>query len=530
MAVTINQTATEFVNQINNDVAAAAQSGGSSGGGGSVSTLSRTIKMKTQGGRLVNGSIVGESSIAGDNMTRDSFMRYCHTTLMLGIENCSITNVAKESGETLSISCFDANGDYIKSVADVSEIEPNACYVKFQVNKSSDYTSLRILEITVSGKPTFHKNKLPLMDYDHFLFETKMPNIKGGVDSTNAYTGGTSPSERFYDKGYVMLPPNYTMDGDPVPLVVCCHGTSGFQFSKVHSKKAYYYISRFLANNGYAICDCTGVTNKYSNVTESFGAPTYAASLANLVKFLTENLNVKDDGVYVMSKSAGGFMSHYLAVTQPFKVRAVGSFSPALSPIISLINHTRYYTQTANMEAAQIGISYTFNGDYGANDRNAVLNNITKWRQIDPFFLNTDLTDDEVKAIVYDAHNLTPSATTDGLVVKTNSSYNGTTVDLSQRCRRVTCPTKIWSGINDVNAPHDNVRLFVEMAQRGGSPCYLRAVPGGHNDVDWDENALTIQSYNTKYGGVVTNTREHLAGATGVVVAVAELVDWFNQW
>ena len=83
------------------------------------------------------------------------------------------------------------------------------------------------------------------------------------------------------------------------------------------------------------------------------------------------------------------------------------------------------------------------------------------------------------------------------------------------------CPTEIWIAEDDWVVFHGNSKLFVEMAQRTGSPCYLRTMPkntGGHHAVDTAENALKV-NYITKYAGVVE-----------IPAAYAELVDWFNRW
>lgn len=558
MAVRIDQTATEFVNQINNDVAAAAQSGGSSGGGGSVSTLSRTIKMKTQGGALVtgdnsfgcngfmevyhtSGKYIGQIGASTAITTeRNKFRQNCHTTLMLGIENCKVTSVTIDSEETLTIFCYDSNGGYISNVSLVSEIPTNACYVKFQVGKTSDYTSLRILEVAVSGKPTLHKNSVPkLMEYAPFRFETNMPIMKGNItenDTAKLTTyQGSNASVRYFDTGVVMLPPNYTIDGDPVPLIVCCHGTTLSQnefFNKV--KGNWFYIWEFFAKNGYAVADCSGTTDAYYNVGEGFGAPSYSAALSNLVGFLIENYNIKNDGVYISCKSAGGFMAAFLAETQPFKIRAAGLLAPALSPTISLANHASQQTEVANMEAEQLGIDYRFTAsNFDAEAKASIITNIAKWRQTDGFFRNTDISDSEMATIVSAAHAAAGLNTkTDGLNIVLKD--NGNEEILATKKRWVPCPLKIWISQGDATVFYDNSRVFVEMGQRAGSPCYLRTVPSAtttgqshHAMVDTSTDAPRIQSYKTKYGGIATKIGTL---PDGIPIAIAELVDWFNQW
>ena len=88
------------------------------------------------------------------------------------------------------------------------------------------------------GIPSFRKNTTPqfITSYE-FSFETEYPSVFD-LSLTNAnrelsedetdYCGETSV-ERYYDYGFIKLPPNYKADGDPVPLVIYIHSTGGWQ-------------------------------------------------------------------------------------------------------------------------------------------------------------------------------------------------------------------------------------------------------------------------------------------------------------
>ena len=236
-----------------------------------------------------------------------------------------------------------------------------------------------------------------------------------------------------------------------------------------------------------------------------------------MVNYLIENYNLKDDGIYVYGKSSGGFLAHLLALEQPVKVKAAGSLAPALSPMVSIAHHARTYTSTANMEARQLGIDHVFtSGQFDETDQASITDNVSLWRKIDPFFSGTDLTDEQVEQILKMCY------AAGGNSYHLNISDIPEAVDLCDSAKRyVPCPTQIWVAEDDFIVFEGNSRLFVEMAQRAGSPCYLRSLPSGtgaHHAVDTDDKALLV-NYITKYAGQVE-----------VPVAYAELVDWFNRW
>lgn len=472
-------------------------------GSGSISAVDHIISMQMQGGIMENGYIK-------ENISTDSqFFNYCHTVLMLGIENCKVKNVAVDSNETLTIFYYGLDGTYIGSTTSVSSIPTTAYFVKFMVKNTTAYASLRTpLLVTVQGKPSLVKNKTPeLVTSKYFSFETSMP-APTDID-TNVYVGTNA---RVYDNGFIKLPPNYTIDGAPVPLVVYVHGTSGYGFSDGASG-TYAPYHEFIANNGYAICDCSGLTNIYKGAN-AFGAPSFVSSIVNMVKYLTNNYNIKDDGVYLFGKSSGGFIVHMLTETQSVKIKAAGSLAPALSPMVSMSHHARTYNSAANVEAQQIGITETISSSFTDTDKALILDNIKKWKQIDAFFTNTDLTDEQIRTIVNNCYNA-------GGQHRNITDIADNTAILDNAKRWIYCPLKIWIAKDDYVVYHGNSKMYVDMAQRAGCQCYLRSMPSGtgaHHAVDRDENAIKV-NYTTKYAGTVE-----------IPVAFAELVDWFNRW
>lgn len=165
-----------------------------------------------------------------------SFKRYCHTVMMLNIENCTVTNISAANGETLTIFYYDANckckgyvsGTNISTTIQAlyaNEILPkDRCYIKIMLNKSSNYTSLRQLDITIEGKAVLVKNDTPSRCAAHyFCYTTSYPSAaetETGPEnkylgtsvlnsSTRQYTPINAETEQ-YDSGFIVLPPNYS--------------------------------------------------------------------------------------------------------------------------------------------------------------------------------------------------------------------------------------------------------------------------------------------------------------------------------
>lgn len=537
--LTKDANATQFVRDLNIDLDYLEN--GISGG----SETSDTVLMQLQGGRIATATS-SATTIEGNNVvgypcasTNDSeFFNNCHTRLMLDIGLCTLTGVTVESGETLTIFCYNSSGEYIQYVSSVGSIPSGTRYVKFMVSKSTAYTSLRKLRVLFQGNATQAKNITPEpVTTSYFSFDTEYPSMD--ASGNIIYTGANSQS-RYYDNGMIKLPPNYSTTGDPVPLVVFVHGTNGFDFYK-GPKPLYGEQQGFVANNGYALCDCSGITNvgKYLLTNEgsydnTYFSPSFITCLHSLVEYVNANYNVKTDGVYLISKSAGGYTLHLLTQLQVLNIKAAASLAPG----ISTFGNMDYYTTSSNRAMkrtfGQLGITLTSSS--WSTNKQIVLNNIHKLRQIDPLFFGTDLTDEEVESLVrvlYYKNSLnkkqfsTCSECMNGVTITEGSMSEGTGLPAGTVVPGINSvginfhvPTWIWIADDDVNVSPKEANLYAQMSARGGSPCGITKISGGkgaHHAVDTASNAPKVR-YQTKYAGEVE-----------IVKAYAQLVDWFNN-
>lgn len=477
---------------------------------------------------------------------RTNFKHYCHTILMLDITNGSVTDV--DTDDTLNVFWYDSDGKFLLTSTSIEVIPQGACYVKFQIYSDTEYKLPPNIKVSVNGSVKLCKNNVPgLLEYVPFRFETQIPVTDDTVETCELeYTVKT----RCVDTGVAVMPSNYTMNGKPVPLVIFCHGTSfRNDFFLMPQNGENFEVPEFLAKNGYAVAQCSGVTDLYYDVNAGFGAPSHINAIQNLVKYVIANYNVEPNGVYIACKSAGGFAASFLAQMAPFKIKAVGMFSPALSPTISLANHAAKQTPIANMEASQLGINYEFTEDQFYNkyqldppqtqDEDSIEANISKWRKTDGFFATSDITDSEMTEIVSNAHyyNWGQNSTSGlqiGLDDITHFPKLKTNWDiLVEKERHVNVPTKIWIASNDTAVYFCNSQLFVMMAENAGDTnCILREInlTKVNNDMTYNNphNVCTTAKYAPRVDSF--NGINSFNDKPGVPVALKELVEFFNQY
>ena len=424
--LTLNMAGQEFISKLNDAIEAASLSGPGAGSG-TASTIFRTVSMQMQMGKM-DTTGANEGYIARNTATNsdDNFNNYCHTILMLGIENCTVSSITTQTGESLTIFCYgydSTNGGpliYKTSVTDPSNIPANTCYIKIMLENENGFDVMRQLEVKVAGKPTFIKNITPASNVpQYFSFETSYPSKAETSESTvDSYMGaGGGVSIKCYDNGFIVLPPNYHEQDAPVPLVVYCHDKDEFGWaSNVNSKNA--RIFSFLANNGYAVCDCYGLTSHHKNKVNAYYAPSYVSSIACLLKFIYANYNVRTDGIYVCGKSSGAFMSLLLPYLQGFKVRAAAGLSPVISPLIGLrfndddygdygnSTFTNIVWNQLNITKATSQTPAVANEELGGTPGNHPFDTYTAYintpllRRYDALFKTINLTDEELKAFM----------------------------------------------------------------------------------------------------------------------------------
>ena len=184
------------------------------------------------------------------------------------------------------------------------------------------------------------------------------------VNQTLLPTGTTASLEDSLDNkvvpAVVQLPYNYTPDGDPVQLILICHG-SGYRVTNTawgdsndetqNESSSFRQMTNTFLAGGFAVAD----VNSYTDVAgeQSWGCPRVMMALRKTYEYIISNYNVRKE-ILLYGFSMGGLT----ALNFAFQNRDIVKGMICSSPLIYL------YDQVYNTSAAwkeQVATAYGFN-------------------------------------------------------------------------------------------------------------------------------------------------------------------------
>ena len=133
------------------------------------------------------------------------------------------------------------------------------------------------------------------------------------------------------DYGYIILPENYTEDGEATRLIIVCHG-AGVNLTDYRSSLINKAFSQhYWVNMGYAIMDMYACPQELADGSElHYGNPTVLECYEKGYKYVMEKYNLKTDGIFVVGSSMGGLSSFQLVQSGKFPVLAQVANCPAI--------------------------------------------------------------------------------------------------------------------------------------------------------------------------------------------------------
>jgi acetyl esterase/lipase len=526
-----------------------------------VETFTDTYHIEMFGGYLKSGDVMnGPIRINSSTDESANFFRYLHSGLIEYDASCSSMGILTELGsdETLSIATYAQSRQFLGMVTDIAKIPDGVYFVRLYLANTTAYTEKKVLDVQMTLPYLGIKYvKTGGADLDGcFAFETTYP-VVDEID-TDVLTPVVN-DERQYDNGHILLPPNYSADGEPVPLIIFCHGTGGLDFNGTYG--SYYDYKSYLRDEGYAVADCSGLTNRNWSVTNVFNAPSAMACYEDMYRYIVRNFNIRTDGVYIMGKSAGGFMSILMAHKQPFKIKASAPLCPAISWMASSLTVEAADSIQIAMEQLGFGsrtwtdrigrsdhftkwlanYNWEIGGQQGdkpyastmSSDMQFIMDNLKKLVSYDPLFINSDLDFEAFMEICFDKMALRNSM---------NSYYVSTTVDgttytqemwqhdqqfrdqLVAMCasahKYLNVPMKIWEAEDDNETPWGITKMLQSLVQNSGGTLYIRKMPNGHGSHHSVDTGGPMASGTTKFGKAYTD----------IPVAYVEVADWFDRW
>lgn len=107
--------------------------------------------------------------------------------------------------------------------------------------------------------------------------------------------------------GVLLLPSNYSPEGNPVPIIMYCHGYSHYvYYDHWGATDSFRLQKQHWADAGFAVFDCNGARNntKVANFTGA-GSSQFVDGYRQCLDYIKENYNV-EDRVCIVGGSAGG--------------------------------------------------------------------------------------------------------------------------------------------------------------------------------------------------------------------------------
>lgn len=556
--INANSTGNEFIKDLNDNFAEC-MAGASDG--------SITVKALLQGGELkvTDGRVDGRWSSnttqpsVGTNLhlywvdsyTDDNFTKYLHTPLYLSlIGNKFKSEPTIPSGSTLSIFCYDDTFTLISDgvVNSAANIPDGTSYVKLQVYNANGFAQTFPLSLTLSATPKFVKNSDTPLVPRFINFECKPPKLFDDAACATPHvspTGATADVDniRYHDNCFVMLPPNYSPEGEPTKFIIFFTGDGAAWFmahnpflgvdsswNVVSTPSIYKQNFEYLCNMGYAVVSMCGYTsmwgNEYGSLRPSWFngkiKPSYIASLQGCYDYLMSNYNF-DYRPYIAAKSAGGYMMLHTAATMPFPVRAAAGFSIGIN-LVEKMRHQLLSAQKSwqKMMGHPSWDSFALNNNEGTPSKTANPNSNDatekadgdllvaqkdRYRTLDPMLIMANVSD-------YSAYFN---------AVMTGANTQDAMRDAMHKV--VSVPIKLWCATEDTAVSYEQHEQFVDMVNRGGGIAELRSYTGS------DGTHHTFCGGKSG-GGKVANNLPTPYGDTmsGVNIGVVEAVEWFKRW
>ncbi|MBQ1233045.1 MAG: metallophosphoesterase [Clostridia bacterium] len=149
-------------------------------------------------------------------------------------------------------------------------------------------------------------------------------NIAPAKGEPDGYEKGT-------DYGYIQLPTNYDPYGEPVRLIIVCHG-AGAELATYQSNAWKNTNYSFWTELGYAVMDMFACPPALSedNSALHYGNPVVLDCYKAGYQYVMEHFNLKKDGIFLIGASMGGLSSFQIAQSEEFDVIAQVGYCPVI--------------------------------------------------------------------------------------------------------------------------------------------------------------------------------------------------------
>ena len=178
----------------------------------------------------------------------------------------------------------------------------------------------------------------------------------------------------------LMLPPNYSIEGDPVPLIIWDSGDGSFVSwdSHVWGEGNLGRINglNFLRDSGFAVLEIYSWGSNYYQKYPQCGMhsampiPTHIATHNKGVEYVLDHYNLNPDSIFHLSKSGGGKIDAYYAMEcPPFNLKSIYAFAPVVNDLnfiawrAGVVDYRKALLEELNLQGTVEEIDYYLNGE-----------------------------------------------------------------------------------------------------------------------------------------------------------------------
>lgn len=343
--------------------------------------------------------------------------------------------------------------------------------------------------------------------------------------------------------GRLRLPPNYSMTGKKVPMVVYVHGggaVMNWESTLTNTPTSARAVNtQYLMDEGYAVFDCYPWGNQ-SNIDFDANSPLlmplHCRAYIEGIKYVCKRFNVDIDNVSVLATSQGGYIGHWAYIQSEFPFRAVGLFAPTTDPIPQKTNELFYneaerqamcnvinFEGTDEEKTAFITSGLTTNSTV----MSFVNKNKAKIVSLSPYTIGIQgsTSVDELLSGAINTLDTVPQWILDEGCPERQAAYDliGAFAAHSEYSKYAKCPVKFWCAFDDAQTSSYANYAMHRYLLNGGSDSEFRVMPlntGGHNATSPAVAAALKTSGITALGFTYTN----------MALAWVEFVEFIRQY
>lgn len=437
------------------------------------------------------------------NSTDHTFHR---TRAIYAVAESAYVKVAVNPSDSVSsviINEYDSNFDYIRTLS----LSPENNSVWFAVANGIKY--IKVICAHAENVYNFHGIDI---SSDGSIKALLNPN-KGKVGNYNSMPFNYIVSGNVMTSGRLLLPPNYSVDGNKVPLVIYAHGSGAMVNWQTPLSTGNITYLEYLTNEGFAIFDCYPWTDEHlpaHDIDSPWVIPSHTRAYVEGVKYVCSRFNVDVNNVVMLCKSQGGLLGWWAMTQTEFPFRAIAMLSPT-NDIVGLdqdfehsgFGHGSYFREalcdyvdfvgTAQEKNAFIQYADFSNADvisFCNKNMNKFISFMSNYSGISGTGFYSELWDGQTIPI-----STVPAWMNDYNVPEWQSGYEyiNKYAEHNDYQRTANCPVKFWCAFDDALCSAYSTFANYIWLVNGASNAEFREMPvgtGGHESVDKSPNAL----------------------------------------